>query len=90
MTADPEKVMAMAMQMMEKVDAQLVRVYDKLDEIARERREEAEKRGGMESRLSTLEDTHRSTRALVFTLIGAGILSLFGWIVRAVTVGGKA
>ena len=90
MTADPEKVMAMAMQMMEKVDAQMVRVYDKLDEIARERREEAEKRGGMESRLSTLEDTHRSTRALAFTLIGAGILSLFGWIIRAVTVGGKA
>lgn len=88
MTADPEKVMAMAMQMMEKVDAQLVRVYDKLDEIARERREEAEKRGGMESRLSMLEDTHRSTRALVFTLIGAGILSLSGWIIRAVTVGG--
>ena len=74
------KVMQMAMAMMEKVDAQLVRVYDKLDEIARERREEAEKRGGMESRLSTLEDNHRSTRALVFTIMGTAIVGFIGWL----------
>ena len=47
MTADPEKIMAMAMQRMEKVDAQMVRVYDKLDEIAKERRDEAREHGGL-------------------------------------------
>lgn len=77
MTADPEKVMQMAMAMMEKVDAQLVRVYDKLDEIARERREEAREHGGRTRFFGTTFDLNTVNVSLNEDTLG-GSFAFFG------------
>ena len=85
-----DRMVTLAMQLMQEVKTDIGRMNDKLDEIAKERRDEAREHGGLEVRISTLEETHRNTRALVFTLIGAGILGLVGWVIRTIASGVKA
>ena len=64
------------------VDVYLERMEDKLDEISKERRDEAREHGGLEVRVSTLESRDRATRALVYTVSAAVVVGFLAWLFR--------
>ena len=77
-----ERMMEVAMALIRKVDDRLERMEDKLDEISKERRDEAREHGGLEVRVSTLESRDRATRALVYTVSAAVVVGFLAWLFR--------
>lgn len=66
-----------AMDLMREVKEDVKSMSAKLDDIARERRDEAREHGGLEVRVATLESSHKAVRGVTFTvaaLISAGLL----------------
>ena len=74
-----EAMMNVALALMRDVKEEVGRMNDKLDEIAKERRDEAREHGGLEVRVAGLESAHLRHVKVVCTLFiaiaGALILS---------------
>ena len=85
-------MVSLAMSLMQEVKADLGRMNDKLDEIAKERRDEAREHGGLEVRVSTLESSHKSTRYLLGTFVVLSAIGFCSWLIATVfrLAGGKA
>ena len=77
-----ERMVEVAMALMRKVDDRLERMESKLDEIAKERREEAREHGGLEVRVATLEGHYKRQQGILCTIIGAVLLSILGFLAR--------
>ena len=78
------RIVDIAMALMREVKTDIGRMNDKLDEIARERRDEAREHGGLEVRITTLEQSHRGTRAVTLTVAGVVIVAILGVILKLV------
>ena len=77
-----EAMMNVALALMRETKEGLQQVNAKLDEIAKERREEAREHGGLEVRVATLEGHYKRQQGILYTIIGAVLLSILGFIVR--------
>lgn len=77
-----EAMMNVALALMRETKEGLKQVNDKLDEIAKERREEAREHGGLEVRVSTLEGHYKRQQGILYTLIGAALIAILGFLVR--------
>lgn len=77
-----EAMMNVAMALMRETKEGLQQVNAKLDEIAKERREEAREHGGLEVRVATLEGHYKHQQGTLYTIIGAVLLGILGFLVR--------
>ena len=77
-----ERMMEVAMALIRKVDDRLERMEDKLDDISKERRDEAREHGGLEVRISTLESSHKATRGLVYAILASVAVGFLAWLFR--------
>lgn len=71
-----------AMALMREVKTDLGKMSDKLDEISRERRDEAREHGGLEVRVSTLETSHKAVRTVTYSVAGLLIVGLMAFLLR--------
>ena len=78
--AGGDRMVSLAMSLMQEVKADLGRMNDKLDDIARERRDEAREHGGLEVRVATLEASHKSTRWLLGTFAVGSAIGFCTWL----------
>lgn len=92
-----ERLMEVALGLMREVKAEVQAVNLKLDDIAKERREEAREAGEISSRvrtleqalprdartrLETLERRHRASAGVAYSVAGAMIMGLLIWVLK--------
>ena len=78
------RIVDIAMALMREVKDDIKGMNSKLDDIARERRDEAREHGGLEVRLTTLETAHKSTRTVALTVSGVVIVAILVVILKLV------
>ena len=78
------RIVDIAMALMREVKEDIGRMNSKLDEIAKERRDEAREHGGLEVRLTTLETAHKSTRTVALSVSGVVIVAILVVILKLV------
>jgi archaellum component FlaC len=71
-----------AMALMREIKNDLGRMNDKLDDIARERRDEAREHGGLEVRVTTLESSHKVTRGITSMVAATCIVAFLYFLIR--------
>ncbi len=71
-----------AMALMREVKEDVKNMSAKLDEIARERRDEAREHGGLELRMATLESSNKAVRGVSFSVGGAITVGVLIWLLK--------
>jgi len=71
-----------AMALMREVKEDVKSMSQKLDDIAKERRDEAREHGGLEVRVATLESSHKAVRGVSFSVAGLITLGVLVWLLK--------
>lgn len=85
-TSTGEFLINLAMGMIREVKEDIKGVRVQLEDIAKERRDEAREHGGLEVRVSTLESAHKGTRRVAYGVAVSIIVAAIGMFIRMIAL----
>lgn len=77
-----ETMINVAMALMREVKEDVKTMSSKLDEIAKERRDEAREHGGLEVRVANLESSHKAVRGVSYSIASVISIGLLVWLLK--------